>query len=57
VVLSWPTNAGAFVLNGTPTLTSPAPWAPVPGNITIDGTNFTITIDASSHQFYKLIAP
>jgi hypothetical protein len=58
MVLSWPTNASAFVLNRTASLTPPVAWTPVTSGITVNGTNYTITINArSGNQFYQLIAP
>jgi hypothetical protein len=58
MILSWPTNASAFVLNRTPSLSSPITWTPVTSGITVNGTNNTTTInDNSGNQFYILIAP
>ena len=58
MVLSWPTNAAAFVLNRTASLAPPVTWTPVTSGITVNGTNDTITINASSgNQFYTLTAP
>jgi len=58
IVLSWTTNASTFVLNGAASVVSPITWTPVTNGITIDGTNNTITINASSgNQYYTLIAP
>ncbi|MGA3265740.1 MAG: hypothetical protein ABSE16_02840 [Verrucomicrobiota bacterium] len=58
MILSWPTNASAFVLNRTASLSLPITWIPVTSGITINGTSNTITINASSgKQFYALIAP
>jgi hypothetical protein len=58
VMLSWPTNASAFVLSRTPSLASPITWTPVTSGISVNGTNNTITINASGgNQYYKLIAP
>jgi hypothetical protein len=57
MILSWTTNASAFVLNHTPSLTAPT-WTPVTTGITVAGTNNTITINASAgDQYYALIAP
>ena len=58
MILSWPTNASAFVLNRTASLSLPITWIPVTSGITVNGTNNTITINTSSgNQFYALIAP
>jgi hypothetical protein len=58
IVLSWPTNASIFVLNGTPSLASPITWTAVTSGITVSGTNNTFTTNGSSgDQYYKLIAP
>jgi endonuclease YncB( thermonuclease family) len=58
VVLSWPTNAGVFVLNGSASLNPPIAWTPVTSGITVIGSNNTITTNASSgNRFYLLIAP
>jgi endonuclease YncB( thermonuclease family) len=56
VVLSWTTNASAFVLNRTTNLS--LAWTPVTNNLTVIGTNNAVTLNASSgNQFFKLIAP
>jgi hypothetical protein len=58
LLLSWPTNASAFILIGTPSLDLPAAWTPVSNGITVNGTNDTMMINASSgNQYYKLTAP
>jgi hypothetical protein len=58
VVLSWPTNAVVFVLNGSASLNPPIPWTPVTSGITVIGSNNTFTTNASSgNRFYVLIAP
>ena len=59
VILSWPANASAFVLNKTASLTLPiTSWTPVTKGISVVGTNNTITNNASSgNEFYILIAP
>jgi hypothetical protein len=58
IVLSWPTNAGAFVLNTAPSLASASAWTAVTGGIVASGTNNTFTTNASNGDgFYKLIAP
>jgi len=51
-------NASPFILIGTPSLDLPATWPRVSGGITVNGTNDTITINASSgNEYYKLTAP
>ena len=58
MILSWPTNAGGFVLNQTSSLASPITWTPVTSGITVSGANYTITINTGSGvRFYALIAP
>jgi hypothetical protein len=58
MILSWPTNSSAFVLNRTASLKLPITWIPITSGISVIGTNNTITIDASSgNQYYILIAP
>jgi hypothetical protein len=58
LTLSWPTNASAFTLIGTPSLDWPILWMPLTNGITVNGTNETITINAGSgNQYYKLTAP
>jgi hypothetical protein len=58
LVLSWPTNAGPFVLNVAASLDSPVIWTPVTAGITVNGANNTTTINAGSgNQYFELIAP
>ncbi|MGA3179438.1 MAG: YDG domain-containing protein [Verrucomicrobiota bacterium] len=59
MVISWTTNATVFVLNQTASLTSPVAWSPVTSNITVSGTNNTVTLNASAggDHFFELIAP
>jgi hypothetical protein len=58
MILSWTTNASAFVLNRSASLASPITWTPVAGGIAVNGTNNTITVSANSgNQYYALIAP
>lgn len=58
LILSWTTNASAFVLSGTDRLGSPSIWTPVTNGIATNGTSNTITINArSGNQYYELIAP
>ena len=58
LTLSWPTNASAFTLIGTPSLDGPIVWTPLTNGITVNGTNETITINpGSGNQYYKLTAP
>jgi hypothetical protein len=58
-ILSWTTNASTFVLMRTASLAPPVTWAPVTNNITVNGTNNTMTINASSGRryYYRLVAP
>jgi hypothetical protein len=58
IVLSWPTNDSAFVLNWTASLAPPIAWTPLTSGITVSGTNNTFTTNTSSaNQFFILIAP
>ncbi len=58
VIVSWPANASAFVLNKTASLTLPITWTQVTTGISIVGTNNTITNNAGAgNQYYSLIAP
>jgi hypothetical protein len=58
MILSWTTNASAFVLNRTASLSLPVTWTPMTSGINVNGTSNTITINTSSgNQFYALIAP
>jgi hypothetical protein len=57
LTLTWPTNAGMFVLLHATSLSSPTEWIPVTSGILVDGNNntFTISINGGS-QYYKLVA-
>jgi endonuclease YncB( thermonuclease family) len=56
IVISWATNATIYVLNQTASLTPPAVWSPVTNSITVNGTNNTVVINASSGgQYFALI--
>lgn len=58
IILSWPTNDSAFVLNWTASLAPPIAWTPLTSGITVSGTNNTFTTNTSSaNQFFILIAP
>jgi len=59
MVISWTTNATVFVLNQTASLTSPVAWSPVTSNITVSGTNNTVTLNAGAggNHYFELIAP
>jgi hypothetical protein len=58
MLLSWPTNSGVYVLNRTASLAPPVIWTPLNSGITVNGTNYTISINTSGGtQFYQLIAP
>ncbi|HXR08385.1 MAG TPA: putative Ig domain-containing protein [Candidatus Acidoferrum sp.] len=58
LTLSWPTNAAGFVLNQTSSLAAPTTWTPVTSGISVNGTNYTITINTGSGvRFYALIPP
>jgi hypothetical protein len=58
MVLSWTTNASAFVLNFTTNLAPLSTWTPINNGITINGTNYTITVpDNSGNDYFSLIAP
>jgi len=57
IVIAWTTNATAFVLNQTAGLIPPVHWSPVTNAITVNGTNNTVTIKASSGvKYFTLIA-
>ncbi len=54
-VLSWPTSATGFNLEGTGSLNSPISWSPVTNSVVINGTNNTVSVGASSgNQFFRL---
>jgi trimeric autotransporter adhesin len=56
IVISWTTNATAYVLNKTASLARPVTWTPATNSITVNGTNNTVTVNASSGvQFFELI--
>jgi hypothetical protein len=57
-IVSWPTNFSGYVLNQTISLKRPITWSPITSGITVNGTNYTTTInDRSGSQFFVLIAP
>jgi hypothetical protein len=56
IVISWTTIATDYVLNHTASLTPPVTWSPVTNSITVNGTNNTVIINASSGiQYFELI--
>ena len=58
LILSWPTNAVGVVLNVASEIAPPTAWTPVTAGISVSGTNYTISVNASSGAgFYTLIAP
>jgi hypothetical protein len=58
VVISWTTNASAFVLEYNNSLPSPTNWAAVTSGITVVGSNNVLTIGPiSGNDYYQLIAP
>jgi len=59
VVISWPTNATAFTLNQTANLAPQVTWTPVTNNVSVNGTNNTVTINVgavSGGHYFELIA-
>ena len=52
IVISWPSNAAAFVLNQTASLVPPATWSPMTNAITVNGTNNTVIISAQAGPAY-----
>jgi predicted TIM-barrel enzyme len=57
IVITWTTNATDFVLNQTAGLIPPVKWSPVTNGITVNGTNYTVIINAGSgDQYFMLIA-
>jgi hypothetical protein len=56
IIISWTANATDFVLMQTASLTPPVTWSTVTSQITISGTNNSVTISASSAvQYFELI--
>jgi hypothetical protein len=55
IVVAWTTNATVFVLNQTASLIPPATWSPVTNSTTVNGTNYTVIINASSGDQYFLL--
>jgi hypothetical protein len=56
IIISWSTNATTYVLNKTASLARPVTWTPVTNSITVNGTNNTVTVNASSGvQFFELM--
>ncbi len=57
VVLSWSTNDSGFTLEARTDLSS-ATWSNAPGNLTIVGSQYSVTNSATSgNQFYRLRSP
>jgi len=57
LVVSWPANASAYVLEETQSLTPPVLWTPVTNSITVNGPNNSVIIDTSSGtKFFQLVA-
>jgi hypothetical protein len=52
IVISWPASATDYVLKQTPSLAPPVKWSPVTNSIAVNGTNNTVTINASSGAEY-----
>ncbi len=54
-IISWPTSATGFNLEGAANLNSPISWAPVANPVTVVGTNNTVAVSATSgNQFFRL---
>lgn len=54
-VISWPTNATGFNLQGATNLNSPINWANVTNSVVVSGTNNTVAVVATSgNQFFRL---
>ena len=55
LVLHWPTSSALVTLLSSPTLGSSAVWTEVTSPVTLNGTNYEVTIPTiSSAQFYRL---
>ena len=58
MVLSWPTNADAFVLQSAPTMSGAAVWSNATQSRQVSGTNFTVTVPVISvGQVFRLVEP
>jgi hypothetical protein len=56
IVISWTTNATDYMLEQTASLTPPVTWSAVTNQISVSGTNNSVTINASGVvQFFQLI--
>lgn len=57
MILSWPTNAGAFRLQSAP-LTNPRTWSNAPQTPQVNGTNFSVSVTiAGPGAVYRLMEP
>ncbi len=57
-VLSWPTNAAAYRVEGTTNLTAPMNWQPLLGLVTTNGASVQVSIPvADEQQFFRLVQP
>jgi hypothetical protein len=57
IVVSWTTNATAFVLQQTGSLAPPIKWSPVTNTVTVKGVNNTVVVNAATgFRYFELIA-
>jgi len=58
MVLSWPTNADAFVLQSAPAMSAAAVWRNATQTRQVSGTNFTVTVPVTGiGQVFRLVEP
>ena len=58
MLLSWPTNADAFVLQSAPTMSGAAAWSNATQPRQVSGTNFTVTVPVIGvGQVFRLVEP
>jgi hypothetical protein len=55
-VVSWPINAGSFVLEAAPSL-SQASWSPVQTPAVVAGTRYSLAVTPAGAQYYRLRQP
>lgn len=58
MVLSWPTNAEAFVLQSAPAMSTAVVWSNATQTRQVSGTNFTVTVSVTGvGQIFRLVEP